>query len=136
MSRTWHPSDKTIAICISASNGKPVQIILNVYLPFFNSTCQQTKLFIETIDKLQGFLDQYAVMAPIKIVGDYNVQLPQGHKLKNNWYKLPGFNRHSVIMHDFFISNNMIVTDFMFQQSVKYTYFCHKSNIHTCGPFY
>ena len=100
-------------------------------MPFFNSTYQQTELFIETIDKLQGFLDQYAVMAPIKIVGDYNVQLPQGHKLKNNWYKLPGFNRHSIIMHDFLISNNMIVTDFMFQQSVKYTYFCHKSNIHT-----
>ena len=31
------PSDKTIAICISDSNGKPVQIILNVYMPFFNS---------------------------------------------------------------------------------------------------
>ena len=99
-------------------------------MPFFNNTCQQTELFIETIDKLQGFLDLYAVMAPIKIVGDYNVQLPQGHKLKNNWYKLLGFNRHSVVMQDLLISNKMIVTDFMFQQSVKYIFVINQTSTH------
>ena len=75
------PSDRIVAVCISDRNGKPLQIILNVYMPFFNGSSHQTELFIETVDIMQGFLDQYATIAPVKIAGDYNVQLPRCHDL-------------------------------------------------------
>ena len=94
------PSDRIVAVCISDKNGKPLQIILNVYMPFFNDSSHQTELFIETVDIMQGFLDQYAIIAPVKIVGDYNVQLPRCHDLSKNWHRSPGFNRHSAIMYD------------------------------------
>ena len=48
-------------------------------MPFFNGSSHQMELFIETVDIMQSFLDQYATVAPIKIVGDYNVQLPRCH---------------------------------------------------------
>ena len=32
------PSDRLQAVCISDNSGKPVQIVVNVYMPFYNGT--------------------------------------------------------------------------------------------------
>ena len=111
------PSDRIVAVCISDKNGKLLQIIFNVYMPFFNGSSHQMELFIETVDIMQGYLDQYTTIAPVKIVGDYNVQLPRCHDLSKNWHRLPGFNRHSAIMYDFLVSNDLTVVDFLFKQT-------------------
>ena len=109
------PSDRIVAVCISDKNGKPLQIILNVYMPFFNGSSRPTELFIKKLDIMQGFLVQYATIAPVKIVGDYNVQLPRCHDWSKNWHRLPGFNRHSATMYDFLVSNDLAVVDFQFK---------------------
>ena len=102
-----------------------------VYMPYFNTTLTQSDLYIETVDVLQGFIDQHASTAPIKIVGDFNAQLPARHKLHKKWYSQPGYNRHSVVLYYFLVANDLTVSDFTSRQPVLYTYFCHKSNIFT-----
>ena len=72
---------------------------------------------------MQDLPDKYVIIAPVKIVGDYNVQFPWSHDLSKNWRRLPGINRHSAIMYDFFFSNDLFIVDFLFKQMTKYTYF-------------
>ena len=91
------PSDRLQAVCISANSGKPVQIVVNVYMPFHNGTSGQSELFAETIDILQGFIECHANEAPIKILGDFNAQLPKSDKLHKRWFKFKGFNEHSAM---------------------------------------
>ena len=52
------------------SHGNPAQIILNVYMPFYNGALVQTEKFVDTIGIMQSFVDEYVAMAPIKIVCD------------------------------------------------------------------
>ena len=124
-------TDKAVAVCVSDTAGVPSQIVLNVYMPFFSNTLSQSQQYTETVDILQSFYDQFAAMALIKFVGDFNVQLPLGDHLRKKWYARPGFNRHSAIMYDFLSGNDLILSDFQFQQSVKYTHFCDKTDINT-----
>ena len=51
------PSDRFQAVCISHNSGKPVQIVVDVYMPFYNGTSGQSELFAGTKDMLQGFID-------------------------------------------------------------------------------
>ena len=80
---------------------------------------------------MQGIIDEHGDSAPIKILGDLNVQLPRKNKLKLNWHKSKGFNVHSRIMNDFIIGNNLTVADHLFKQNVAYTYFNIPRDIHT-----
>ena len=120
-----------MAVCMSDGNGKPIQIIINVYMPFYNGSTTHTESFLETIDILQGFVDNYGCVAPLKVVGDYNVQLPHASNLNKKWFKGHKFNRHSAIMYDFLTSNNLLVADILSRQRYNYTYFCHKNNVYT-----
>ena len=65
------PSGRSIVVCVDDSHGNPVQIILNVYMPCNNADQVQTEKFVDTIDIMQSFVDEYVAMAPIKIVGGY-----------------------------------------------------------------
>ena len=97
-------------------------------MPYYNAYPGQTSIFIETVDALQCFLDKYADQAPVMICGDSNVQLPNATTIGANWFKKPGFSKHSVILYDFLLANNFTVSDFHFKQNVNYTYFCPSRN--------
>ena len=57
------------------------------------------------------------VLAPVRIVGDFNAQLPRlEDKLNRLWYKKRGYNRHSSILYDFILKNDLHAADFMFNQ--------------------
>ena len=125
------PSDRLQAVCISDNSGKPVQIVVNVYMPFYNGTSGQSELFAETMDILQGFIDCHANEAPIKILGDFNAQLPKSDKLHKRWFKSKGFNEHNAMLYDFVAGNDFLVTGLMFTQDTNHTYFCHTSGKYT-----
>jgi exonuclease III len=128
------PSDRIMCVCVNDNEGKPVQLIFDVYMPYYNSQPTQTELYIETVDILQSSVDHYGSLAPIQILGDFNVQLPNDDLdiLKNkHWYKASGFNKHSLIMNDFLIANAFYVADHCFEQNSKFTYFNYKRNVFT-----
>ena len=58
-------------------------------MPYYSGKGDQTDLYVETIDALQAVVDQYASIAPIKIIGDLNAQLPVAadhlHRQKVNY---------------------------------------------------
>jgi hypothetical protein len=95
------------------------------------SNWNQTESFVDTIDALQALVDEHGGIAPIKIVGDLNVKLPQQLSLVPGWHKTRGFNKHSSIMYDFISANDLIVADFIHKQSMNYTYFCDGSGVQT-----
>lgn len=126
------PSDRIMCVSVNDNAGKSVQLIFNVYMPFYNSQISQTELYTETIDILQCSIDQYGNVAPVQILGDFNVKLPQYDVSKSKtWFRTNGFNRHSLIMHDFLLSNNLYIADQCFKQRNEFTYFSHKRNVFT-----
>ena len=85
-----------------------------------------TEQYVECVDVLQAVVDNYAHLVPVKILGDLNVKLPilnQHDQLKSNWYKHDGFSKHSHIMNDFIVGNDLDVVDFRFKQDVSYPIF-------------
>ena len=123
-------SDRIIGVKV-CNNDNIVQIVLCLYMPYFNGDNTQTELYIEVLDILQTIIDQYGATCPIHILGDINVQLPASDILNKSWFKVKGFNKHSRIMYDFIKDNNMYVVDFSFSQSVPYTYYCHTAAKYT-----
>lgn len=105
-------------------HGIPQQVIVNVYMPYYDRSNTQTEAFVECIDQLQCIIDRCGETVPIKIVGDLNAQLPRASECQTvNWYKRNGFTSHSKLMHDFIEGNNLNVADFSFTQPVRYTYY-------------
>ena len=101
-----------------------LQIIVNVYMPFYStSDYGQTEKYTDTIDCLQAFLNNYAMLCSVKCFGDFNTRLPTSDKLNAAWYKVRGFNRHSCILYDFMSANKLIAADLAFAQNPCYTYF-------------
>jgi hypothetical protein len=79
---------------------------------------------------LQSIIDRYGQLAPIKIMGDFNAQVP--HQITNpKWYLQTGYNKHSRILHNFISANDFIPADMHFKQHTRYTYFVIKRNVHT-----
>jgi hypothetical protein len=125
-------SDRIMCVSVNNNEGEPVHFLFNVYLPFYNAQCAQTELYTEVMDLLQSSIDMHACIAPIQILGDYNTQLPSFDVSKNStWFKSNGFNRHSLIMYDFLLANELSVADHCFEQKNKFTYFCYKRNVFT-----
>ena len=124
-------TDRVIAIGLYNNNNSLIQVICSTYMPFYNGKKDQTDLYIETIDALQVLIDQYASIAPIKIIGDLNTPLPLSEKLSKNWYKQKNFNSYSSILYDFLVFNDFIAADMLHKQKVNYTYFCHKNETYT-----
>ena len=124
-------SDRICAVGLYDECGNIIHVVASVYMPFYNSSKVKTEEYMETMDHLQSLLDQYAPVAPVKICGDFNAQLPHMNKLSPTWYKGRGFNTHSNILYNFITGNVLTVTDMYYSQSIKYTYFCHARNVHT-----
>ena len=78
-------SDRMVAIAITDKHGKIVHIVINVYFPYYDRA--NTESFTATLDILQAFLDTHGQTAPVKICGDWNVQLPKCHKIYRTWYR-------------------------------------------------
>ena len=57
-------------------------------------------------------------------MGDLNAKLPMCSKLHKYWFAKDGYNENSQILYDFIVSNDLSVADFLFAQTVDYTYFC------------
>ena len=124
-------SDRIVAVGMYDKNDILTQVICSSYLPFYDGDKTRLAQYIETIDALQTLVDKYACLAPIKILGDFNTQLPTSAKLSKKWHKEKGFTVYSSILYDFLIYNNFTSADLLFKQKVKYTYFCHTSKNYT-----
>ena len=61
--------------------------------------------------------------SPVMIVGDMNTSLPQHQHLSRHWHRLHPFNMYSSILHDFISNNELIVSNFSFEQVFNYIYF-------------
>ena len=125
-------NDRIIAIKVCDSNSNVSQIIICVYMPFFQrGNSRQTDCFIDTVDALQVLVNEHASTAPIKIIGDFNVKLPTQSLLSPGWHRKPGFSPHSAVLYDFILSNDFIVADFLQNQSLDYTYLCDANRTRT-----
>ena len=80
-------SDRIVSVGIYDGESNLIQVICCTYMPFYNGNSEQIDLYVETVDALQAVVDQYASIAPIKIIGDLNAQLPTSQKLAKNWFK-------------------------------------------------
>ena len=120
-------SDRIIGVKV-CNNSDIVEIILCIYMPFYNGVAHLSDCYAETIDVLQSVIDQFGA---IHIIGDLNVQLPKRRLLHRRWYRLPGFNTHSNILYDFTNDNDLCVADFTDSQHVQYTYFCDSTATYT-----
>ena len=108
-----------------------IQVICSAYLPFFDGDKTRLAQYIETIDALQSIIDIFAGVAPFKILGDFNTQLPMSKKLSKNWHRGKGFTIYSSILYDFLVHNNLTSADLHFKQNPRYTFFCHTSSKYT-----
>ena len=71
------PSERGVAIGLCSNAGVLVQVIVAVYMPFYDSSNKmQTVWFTETVDILQTLYDNYAALAPVKLFGEFNARLP------------------------------------------------------------
>ena len=104
------------------SKGSIVVTILGVYLPYFNGQGDQAELYTETFDCLQNLCDIYVQKSPIMILGDFYAALPQQTCLTAQWYKQKPYNSNSLLLYDFICDNDLIVSNFKFEQPVNYTY--------------
>ena len=95
-------------------------LVFGVYLPYYNGCSEQVALYSETLLQLQGLLDN--CQHPFMVVGDFNASLPFASSLSRNWYKSPPFNKHSLILYDFILDNELSVANFQSQQNVSHTY--------------
>ena len=74
-------SDRIIGVKV-CSNSDIVEIVLCVYMPFYNGEAHQTDCYAETIDVLQSVIEQFGAICPIHIIGDLNAQLPKRRLLR------------------------------------------------------
>ena len=90
-------NQRIIGVLIKDTAGNPVHLIICAYLPYFDGFNQLTE-YLECIDAIQALIDDHADRVPIKILGDFNAQLPRTNVLTCNWYKSKGFNYNSRIL--------------------------------------
>ena len=117
--------DRVLAVGLYDTRGTLMQVVVCVYMPFYNGTPEKYEEFVETLDNLQSVVDSFGPSAPVLLLGDFNAQLPSKTYLQKKWYKEKGFNRHSSVLYDFVTGNDLSVADFLFPQTVRYTYFNH-----------
>lgn len=101
-------TERIQSLKVCDATGHPVQVLCSVYLPHYSA--DSTPDFIETLDELQSLIDTYASLCPIKVLGDFNVQLPKSCVLSKHWERAQGFTVHSKIMYNFLASNDMHVS--------------------------
>ena len=125
------PCDRILAMGLYDNFNNLMQIIVCVYMPFYDgSVCQVTE-YVEVIDILQTVIDKYGSCTQLMFMGDFNAQLPTARKLQATWYKTKGFNQFSCLLYDFICGNDLLAADLCFKQPVNYTYFSHSNNHYT-----
>ena len=92
-------SDRVLGVKVCNHSGI-LEVLLYVYMPFYNGNVAQIELYLEAIDVLQGVIDQFAALCPVHIIVDMNVRLPRQQVLHRNWYTKDGFKNTRI----FFIS--------------------------------
>ena len=112
-------SERIIGVKV-CNNSDIFEIVVCVYMPFYNGEAHQTDCYAETIDVLQSVIEQFGAICPIHIIGDLNAQLQKRRMLLRRWYRLSGFNTHSSILYDFINDNDLCVADFIDPQHVQY----------------
>jgi len=122
-------NDRVIAVGVYDQHSRLVQVLCNVYMPFYDGSSDNTEHFVETIDELQCLVDKYSSTCPIKFFGDFNANVPRNEPLNKKWYQDKGFNKHSLILYNFMLANNIVAVDRLWSQSVQYTYFCDKRKV-------
>ena len=116
-------SDRLLSIAFKNKNDNYVQVVCNVYMPFFDSSnVQCIDRYVETIDELQSMVDDYNRLCPVKFFG-----APRS----STWYNSKGFTKLSGILYNFLKVNSFVAADMAVRQDVNYTYFCHKRNVFT-----
>ena len=114
------------------TSNRLIQVVCNVYMPFYdtgNSHC--TEEYLDSLNVLQSVIDKYGAECPVRLLGDFNAQIPRSVPSHDNWYKHKGFNRHSRLLWDFMSDNDVVAVDMLFPQPVNYTYFCDKRGAFT-----
>ena len=91
-------SDRIVSVGLYDGESNLIQVICCSYMPFYNGNCDQIDLYVETIDAAQAVVNQYASIAPIKIFGDLNAQLPTSQKLDKIWVKQGNFSIYNNIL--------------------------------------
>ena len=92
---------RIIGVLVKDQDNRPLHAIITVYMPYIDkSKSSQTDDYVECLDARQATIDDYADIVPVKLLGDFNAQLPRVRKLPANWYKRHGFNSHSRMLHD------------------------------------
>ena len=84
-------SDRIVAVGMYDKHDELIQVVCSTYLPYFDGDKSRLAQYIETIDGLQSLIDMYGSLAPFKILGDFNTQLPIAKKLNKRLYKEKGF---------------------------------------------
>ena len=126
------PNDRIICLGLYDCNNVLTHVLVCTYLPFFDKgNAHQTYIYTECIDSLQTIIDNFGANCAITILGDFNAQLPMNTKLNRLWYKSKGFTRHSCILYDFAVSNNMLAADLLYNKPDSYTYYCHGNGNYT-----
>ena len=121
-------NDRVIGVNV-LNNSDIVEVLLYVYMPFYNGDISQTDLYLEATDVLQSVTDEDAAVSPIHIIGDLNVRVP--NELHKNWYKTGVYNRHSNILYHFINDNDLTVTDISSKQDINYPYFSDATSTYT-----
>ena len=125
-------NNRIIAVLIKDSHDNPVQLVVCVYMPYYDKSDHKlSHEYVECIDAIQTIIDEYADRVAIKIVGDFNAQLPRSNVLVYNWHRSKGFTPYSRLLNDLIYGNNFKVIDHEFKQDVKYTYFNIPRQIYT-----
>ena len=115
-------SDRLCAIQLLC-NHSVILTVIGVYMPYFNGSNDQVNMYMQVLEILQGLIDVYSEGKPCVIIGDFNASLPQQLALQTNWYKTRPFNRNSLLLFDFIVNNDLIVSNFCFSQPANFTYF-------------
>ena len=122
------PNPRIIQAGVHNIKGDLLQVICNVYMPYCDGS-KNIESLVDTIDELQITIDQYSARCPVKLLGDFNCNVPRDAPDCSKWYKNRGYNSHSLIVYNFMVANNLVAIDRSFTQSIDYTYFCDKREV-------
>ena len=105
-------------------NQNVIMCVFGVYLPHFESGPEQFDAYMDTLNQLQCLIDDHSTASPVTIMGDFNTVLPKCNPttMSGKWFCRKPFTKWSAILYEFLEQNEMIVVDFLFEQSVNYTY--------------
>jgi len=119
---TIDTNNNRLHVCDVQYFGKIILRLCGVYLPFNNGNTSSLCEYIETLESLSGIMESMDNNIPVVVCGDFNTRLPHKPYLPSNWHKSKPFDYRSLILYDFTVQQQMVVSNFMFPQGYDYTY--------------